>query len=34
MDYYSTTKRNKIVQFAEVWMDLKRVIESEISQNE
>ena len=29
MDYYSTIKRNEIVPFAETWMDLKTVIQSE-----
>ena len=34
MEYYSAIKRNKIVPFAETWMDLETVIQSEISQKE
>ena len=34
MEYYSTIKRNEIVQFAETWMDLETVIQSEVSQRE
>ena len=34
MEYYSAIKRNKIVPFAETWMDLEIVIESEVSQKE
>ena len=34
MEYYSAIKRNKIGSFAETWMDLKSVIQSEISQKE
>ena len=34
MEYYSTIKRNKIVPFAEMWMDLEIVIQSEVSQKE
>ena len=34
MEYYSATKRNKIVPFAEMWMDLESVIHSEVSQKE
>ena len=30
-EYYSAIKRNEIVPFAEVWMDLEIVIQSEIS---
>ena len=30
MEYYSATKRNKIVPFAETWMDLETVIKSEV----
>ena len=32
MEYYSAIKRNKIVSFAEMWMDLEAVIWSEVSQ--
>ena len=32
MEYYSAIKRNEIVPFAETWMDLETVIQSEISQ--
>ncbi|XP_073645666.1 adenosine 5'-monophosphoramidase HINT3 isoform X2 [Tursiops truncatus] len=32
MDYYSAIKRNGIVPFAETWMDLETVIQSEVSQ--
>ena len=34
MEYYSVIKRNKIVPFAETWMDLETVIQSEVSQKE
>ena len=34
MEYYSAIKRNKIVPFAETWIDLETVIQSEISQKE
>ena len=34
MQYYSAIKRNEIVQFAETWMDLETVIQSEVSQKE
>ena len=34
MEYYSATKRNKIVPFAEMWMELETVIQSEASQRE
>ena len=34
MEYYSATKRNKIVPFAEMWMGLETVIQSEVSQRE
>ena len=33
MEYYSAIKRNEIRSFAEMWMDLEIVIQSEISQN-
>ena len=32
MEYYSAIKRNKIVPFAETWMDLETVIQSEVCQ--
>ena len=32
MEYYSSIKRNEIVPFAETWMDLETVIQSEVSQ--
>ena len=34
MEYYSTIKRNKYGPFVEMWMDIKTVIQSEISQKE
>ena len=34
MEYYSDIKRNEIVPFAETWMDLEIVIQSEVSQKE
>ena len=34
MEYYSAIKRNEIVQFAEIWMDLETVIQSEVCQKE
>ena len=34
MEYYSATKRNKIVQFVDMWMNLETVIQSEVSQKE
>ena len=34
MEYYSAIKKNEIVPFAEVWMDLETVIQSEVSQKE
>ena len=30
MEYYSAIKRNKIAPFAEMWMDLETVIQSEV----
>ena len=30
MEYYSAIKRNKIVPFAEIWMDLETVIQNEV----
>ena len=34
MEYYSAIKRNEIGSFAEMWMDLETVIQSEVSQKE
>ena len=34
MEYYSAIKRNEIEPFAETWMDLETVIQSEVSQKE
>ena len=34
MEYYSAIKRNEIRSFAETWMDLETVIQSEVSQKE
>ena len=34
MEYYSAIKRNEIVPFAEMWMDLETVIQSEVGQKE
>ena len=34
MEYYSAIKKNKIMPFAETWMDLEIVILSEVSQTE
>ena len=34
MEYYSAIKRNEIELFAETWMDLETVIQSEVSQKE
>ena len=33
MEYYSAIKRNKIVPFAETWMDLEAITQSEVSHN-
>ena len=30
MEYYSALKRNKIVPFTQMWMDLENVIQSEV----
>ena len=34
MEYYSVIKRNKIVPFAEIWIDLEITIQNEVSQKE
>ena len=34
MEYYSAIKRNVVVPFAEMWVDLESVIQSEVSQKE
>ena len=34
MDYYSAIKTSEIVSFAETWVDLETVIQSEVSQKE
>ena len=34
MEYCSAIRRNKIVPFAETWMKLETVIQSEVSQKE
>ena len=34
MEYYLAIKRNKIESFAEMWMELESVIQSEVSQKE
>ena len=34
MQYYSAMEKNKIVPFAETWMDLETVIQTEVSQKE
>ena len=34
MEYYSATKKNKIMPFAATWMDLKSIMLSEISHTE
>ena len=34
MEYYSAIKRNEIGSFVETWMDLKTVMQSEVSQKE
>ena len=34
IEYYSAIKRNEIMPFAATWMDLERVILSEVSQRE
>ena len=32
MEYYSAIKKNKILPFAAIWMDLENIMLSEISQ--
>ena len=34
MEYYSAIKRNEIGSFAEMWMNLETVIQSEVTQKE
>ena len=34
MEYYSATKKNKIMPFAATWVDLEMMILSEVSQKE
>ena len=34
MEYYSAIKKKKILPFATVWMDLEKIMLSEISQSE
>ena len=34
MEYYSAIKKNEIMSFAATWMDLERVILSEVSQTQ
>ena len=34
MEYYSAIKKNKIMPFAAIWMELKTLILSEVSQKE
>ena len=34
MEYFSAVKRKEIVPFAEMWMDLEIVLQSEVSQKE
>ena len=33
-EYYSVIKRNEVGSFAEMWVDLESVIQSEVSQKE
>ena len=34
MEYYSAIKKDKIMSFVAMWMDLEIVIQSEVSQTE
>ena len=34
VEYYSAIRRSKIMPFAEMWMDLETVVQSEVSQKE
>ena len=34
MEYYSVIKRNEIVPFAEMWMDLETVKQSEVREKQ
>ena len=34
MEYYSVIKKNEVVSFVGMWMDLKSVIQSDINQKE
>ena len=34
MEYYSAVKRDELVPFAEMWMDLEIIMQSEVSQKE
>ena len=34
MEYYSSTQSNKSVSLAEMWMNVKTIIQSEVSQKE
>ena len=34
VEYYSAIKRNEILPYAETWMDLEIVLQSEVSQKE
>ena len=34
IEYYSAIKRNEIGSFAETWMDLETVIQSDVNQKE
>ena len=34
VEYYSTTKKNEVMPFAETWMDLEIIVLSEVNQTE
>ena len=34
MEYYAVIEKNKIIPFAEIWVDLETVIWNEVSQEE